>query len=62
MTELVVNGDWAFERYKYRVTDTSRKNGSVSKDEGKAMLIYHKGTDGRWRVARDGWSSSLPLK
>lgn len=59
--EFVENGDWAFERYSYQVTNTSKSDGSVSKDEGKAMIIYRKGKDGRWRVARDGWSSNLPV-
>jgi len=32
---FVVNGDWAFERYTYKSTDTGRKTGAVTTDTGK---------------------------
>jgi ketosteroid isomerase-like protein len=54
---FVVSGDWAFERYTYKSTDTDKKNGTVSNDVGKGINIYRRGNDGRWRVAIDGWSS-----
>lgn len=60
--EFVVNGDWAYERYGYDVTDTSRRDGTTSTDKGKGIAIYRKGTDGKWRIARDGWSSDLPIR
>jgi ketosteroid isomerase-like protein len=57
---FTVSGDWAFERYTYRSTDTDRKSGAVSTDSGKGINIFHRGRDGRWRVAIDGWSSDKP--
>ena len=54
---FTVSGDWAFERYTYKSTDTDRKTGATTTDTGKGINIFRRGTDGRWRVAIDGWSS-----
>jgi len=59
--EFVVNGDWAFERYSYISTDTPLAGGDVVKDSGWGLLIYHRDSDGKWRVARDAWGSDHPL-
>jgi ketosteroid isomerase-like protein len=58
---FTVAGDWAFECYTYRSADADRKTGAVTHDSGKGINIFHHDADGRWRVARDGWSSSLPV-
>ena len=57
---FTVNGDWAFERYTYKSTDTDRKTGEVATDVGKGINIFRRGADGKWRVAIDGWSSDTP--
>jgi ketosteroid isomerase-like protein len=57
---FVVSGDWAFERYAYKSTDTDKKTGAVTTDTGKGVNIFRHGSDGRWRVAIDGWSSDRP--
>ncbi|HWF00735.1 MAG TPA: nuclear transport factor 2 family protein [Caulobacteraceae bacterium] len=57
---FTVAGDWAFERYAYKSTETDRKTGVVATDVGKGVNIFHRGADGRWRVAIDGWSSDKP--
>lgn len=54
---FTVSGDWAFERYTYRSTDTDRTTGAVTTDVGKGINIFRRGSDGKWRVAVDGWSS-----
>jgi ketosteroid isomerase-like protein len=54
---FTVSGDWAFERYTYKSTDTDRKSGVVTVDIGKGINVFHRGADGKWRVALDGWSS-----
>lgn len=59
---FTVSGDWAFERYTYKSTDTDRKTGVVTTDTGKGINIFRHGADGRWRVAIDGWSSDKTLK
>src|SRR5436190_8928218 len=53
--EFVVNGDWAFERYSYKSTDTPLTGGAVIEDTGWGLVIYHHDPDGKWRVARDAW-------
>lgn len=55
--ELVVAGDWAFERYVYRVIDTPRAGGAAEVGTGHGINIYRREGDGVWRVARDIWSS-----
>jgi ketosteroid isomerase-like protein len=57
-----VAGDWAFERYTYRSTDTDKKTGQVSTDIGKGVIVFRRGRDHRWRVAIDGWSSDKPAR
>lgn len=59
--DFTVSGDWAFERYAYKSTDTDRATGAVSTDTGKGLNIYHHESDGKWRVARDAWSTDLPV-
>ena len=58
--EFVVDGDWAFERYSYASTDSSRTDRSVVRDSGWGLLIYHRDADGKWRVARDAFGPSHP--
>jgi ketosteroid isomerase-like protein len=55
-----VNGDWAFQRYTSKSADTDKKTGAVTTDVGKGINVYRRGTDGKWRVAIDGWSSDKP--
>lgn len=58
--EFVVCDEWAFERYSYKSTDTSLSDGSVIKDSGWGLIIYHHDEDGKWRVARDAWGPDHP--
>lgn len=58
--EFKVSGDWAFQRYTYKVTDTVKATGEVTTDTGKGLVIYHRDADGVWRVARDTWNSDGP--
>ena len=58
--ELVVSGDWAFERYAYTATDTPHGGGAAYTDSGNGINIYRKGDDGVWRVARDAWATDRP--
>lgn len=52
IAELVVIGDWAFERGTFDFT-----MGDGSKDRGKYLWIYQRGTDGQWRFARTIYNS-----
>ena len=58
--EFVVNGDWAFERYSYRSTDKPRAGGEALHGTGWGLVIFRRGVDGKWRVARDAWGSDQP--
>ena len=60
--EFVVNGDWAFERYSYKSTDTPLAGGAIVEDTGWGLVIYHHDADGKWRVARDAWGPDHPAK
>jgi|SRR5579863_507485 len=57
---FTVIGDWAFERYTYKSKDFDKKTGAVTTDQGKGINIFRRGSDGKWQVAIDGWSSDLP--
>ena len=59
--EFIIAGDWAFERYAYKSFDTPKAGGATIEDVGKGLNIYHHDADGRWRVARDAWSSDRPI-
>ncbi|GEM_PF-269239 len=59
--DLIVSGDYAIERYAYQSTDTAKADGAVHTDAGKGLIVYHKESDGVWRVARDAWSTDLPM-
>lgn len=59
--DMIVSGDYAVERYAYESTDTAKADGAVHTDAGKGLIVYHKERDGVWRVARDAWSTDLPL-
>jgi ketosteroid isomerase-like protein len=61
--EFVVRGDLAYERYSYRSVDTPRAGGPaagtpVVTDAGNGLVIYRRGADGVWKVARDSWASA----
>lgn len=60
--DFIVAGDWAFERYAYESQDTPGGGGAATTDKGKGLNVYHRDADGVWRVARDAWSSDLPVK
>lgn len=55
--DFVVSGDRAYQRYGYTVTDTNKATGAVTTDTGKGLIVFQRGTDGTWRVARDTWNS-----
>ncbi len=59
--EFEVAGEWAFERYSYKSTDTPRAGGEPVKDSGWGLVVYHHDPDGRWRVARDAFATDQPL-
>ena len=57
--ETVVCGDWAFERGVERMTVTPVGGGPSRSASQRAILIFRRGSDGRWRYAR-GMTNGLP--
>ncbi|HUR32842.1 MAG TPA: nuclear transport factor 2 family protein [Vicinamibacterales bacterium] len=58
--EFIVNGEWAYERYSWKSTDTPVAGGDAVIDTGWGLVVYHHDTDGTWRVARDAWGPDHP--
>jgi uncharacterized protein (TIGR02246 family) len=59
--ELILAGDWAFERSLYEWTITSKDGGEVMRDRANFMALWQRGPDGVWREVRGIWNSTLPL-
>ena len=51
--ELEIKGDWAWTVAKFVITYTPTDGAAPTKDFGRSILIYEKGRDRRWRIARD---------
>lgn len=68
LDDLVVDGEWAFGRYAYAVSDNviihdpEVEGGGTANDSGWGFIVYHHGADGQWRVARDAWGSQKPAR
>jgi ketosteroid isomerase-like protein len=58
---FTVSGDWAFERFAYRLVNIDKTTAVASTDFGKGVSVFHHDADGKWRVAIDSWSSSLSM-
>jgi uncharacterized protein (TIGR02246 family) len=59
--ELIVSGDWAFERGIERMRVTSRAGGAVQVRAQRALIVLRRDADGRWRYAR-GMTNMLPAE
>lgn len=59
--DIVVDSDHAYQRYRYQSFDTSKASGVRIEDVGKGLIVYRRCDDGKWRVARDVWSSDNPI-
>ena len=53
--EIVVSGDWAFRRGAYTVR-ARLDDGADRTIRDKFIDVWHRGSDGRWRIARDIWN------
>ena len=58
-TETVVAGDWAFQRGIERIRVVPKDGGPPQEHTQRALVILHRGTDGRGRYAR-GMTNGLP--
>lgn len=50
--EIEVHGDWAFARTAVTGTVTLQESRDVVPIDVKQIVIYRKGDDGRWKIAR----------
>jgi ketosteroid isomerase-like protein len=57
--EIVISGDWAFDRGIGTEIVTNKKDGTVTKSNAKYLWIYRR-VDGVWKQARVIWNSSDP--
>ena len=51
--EIRVLGDWAWMRNRIDMTATPADAGAPVRRSGYTLTILRKGSDGRWRIARD---------
>jgi uncharacterized protein (TIGR02246 family) len=58
--EVVVSGDWAFDRGTYRWSAIPAGGGSAQEDSGKYLVVLQRQPDGRWLVAREMNNSDRP--
>lgn len=59
LLEVEVRGDLAYVRGQYVMT-VMLPDGDSATGSGNMLEIWFKGSDGRWRLARDIWNSDHP--
>ena len=59
--EIVMAGDWAFERSSYRWTLRPKGEAEPLDEVGKILAVWHRDPDGSWRRARIMWNSDGPM-
>ena len=59
-SELVLLGDWAFERLTMNLTLTPVGGGEPVMETGKCLHIYKRQADGSWKIAQDIWNMDTP--
>ena len=58
--EIVVSGDWGFDRGVYRYTETPRAGGLTVITQGNYLWLARREADGVWRYARIIWNTREP--
>ena len=56
--EIVVSGDWGFDRGTYRYTETPRAGGATVITSGNYLWLARREADGAWRYARIIWNTT----
>ena len=54
--EITVSGDLAMQRYSFHLTLQPKTGGAATTEAGSGLHIWRRGTDGRWRLAKDIWT------
>ena len=60
--EIVVFGDWAFDRGTERYTLTPKAGGAPIRKSGNYLYLYQRQEDGSWKQSRVIWNSSDPSR
>ncbi len=58
--EIVLLGDWAFQRASITLTLTPKAGGDPIGEGAKGIHIFQRQPDGSWKIARDNWNSDNP--
>jgi uncharacterized protein (TIGR02246 family) len=58
--EIVVFGDWAFDRGTFTATLTPKDGGEPIQDKGRYIWILKRQADGSWKYARSIWNRGSP--
>ena len=58
--EIVVAGDWAFERHYDSAIYTSKASGEAQHRYFKGIFMLRKQADGSWKIARYCWNTNPP--
>ena len=61
VSDLTINGDWAFERMTFALKLTPTGGGAAIEDVGKGVHVYRRQSDGFWKIAQDIWNSDKPV-
>ena len=56
----MLSPEWAFVRTNSAGTNTILASGAQSAEANQELFIFHKGTDGSWKIARYSFSTTNP--
>ncbi len=59
-SDIVLAGDWAFERFTSTLTTKPVAGGEPVQEVIKGLHIYHRQSDGSWKIAQDIWNTDNP--
>ena len=51
--EIIVCGEWAFQRLTYQITLTPKGGGDSITEQGDGIHMFRRDTAGTWRLAKD---------
>ena len=60
--EIVVFGDWGFDRGTERYTLTPKAGGAPIRQSGNYLYLYERQEDGSWKQSRVIWNTSDPSR
>ena len=61
--EWLISGDLAVQRYAFRLNLRPKAAGKPTTESGAGIHVWRRGSDGRWRLAKDIWTTTrAPLE